>query len=115
MKEAKFTARFAKSLAKLGGSLVTIHGNMYVVNMPDRYLCHRTWRGLVEFKREGGRLGDGQRATIEKLWRQAPGSVFVVWPTRVECPWGDGWLEAPWDGDVRTLLEYFKRCEEAWP
>jgi hypothetical protein len=79
MKESKFTKRTCEGLESLGAMILPVVANAKMPpGWPDRYVCHRSWDGWLEFKKDDGRLRKIQRAVLERLDVRIPGRALVV-------------------------------------
>lgn len=105
MPESDFTARIVRELRARNAVVCVIHQGRYSTpGTPDRYVCHRYWTGLLEFKDEGTRLRPEQRAMIREIRRRVPWAAFVVRaPGFVEDERGE--VLAEFDGTGHDLVE----------
>ena len=86
--ECEFTGWFCGELAKVNALTIALVGHeMQVTGLPDRYVCHRGFRGWLEFKRNDRGVTAAQRVVLQGLLdrgdcamvvRVTPASDFVA-------------------------------------
>jgi hypothetical protein len=66
--ESSFTRWFCECIKKANGYCVPIVGaKMQRTGLPDRYICHRRFRGWCEFKKDDRHLAKIQRTVLDCL------------------------------------------------
>ena len=66
--ECELTRWLCTELEHVGATTIALVGHeMQRAGLPDRYVCHRSWRGWVEFKRNDGSVKTGQRVMLQRL------------------------------------------------
>lgn len=105
MTESEWTRDICAGIRLCNGIVQAIVGSkMQDPGWPDRFICHRYWRGHIEFKGAKTRLTDKQRIIIRGLRERQPGSAYVVrYPDRIEDHEGE--LLATFDGTALGLLK----------
>jgi len=79
MKEGQWTRKVCASLKKCNAVIFAcVAQAMQEPGWPDRWICHRRWRGWLEFKGVNTRLSAIQRKKIDDLNARQPGSAYVV-------------------------------------
>lgn len=79
MSEKEFTARLTRGLRDCNAVVCVIHQTRYSTpGTPDRYVVHRRWHGMLEFKDDDTKLRPDQRVVIREMNRRRPGSALVV-------------------------------------
>jgi len=75
--ESAFTRWFCREIQRVNGvTLAIVASAMQRSGLPDRYVCHKKFRGWLEFKKDDGRLSTAQRITLNKL--EANGDTCLV-------------------------------------
>jgi len=103
MKECAWTRKMCRELERCNAVVFAcVAHKMQAPGWPDRWVCHRRWRGWLEFKGDNTRLTALQRKRIRDLNDRQPGSAFVVrHPNRIEdC---DGNLIATFNSAIELL------------
>jgi hypothetical protein len=76
--ESEFTRAWSRRCEDLGAMVIALVGSqMQQVGLPDRYVCHRRFRGWVEVKRDGGQLRAIQRINLEKIIARGDTATLV--------------------------------------
>ena len=76
--ESAFTRWFCEQLEHVNAVTIAIVANtMGRSGLPDRYVCHRRFRGWLEFKKNDARLSVAQRLTLDELAERGD-TVMVV-------------------------------------
>ncbi len=66
--ESDFARWFCKRLEAVNAFVIPVVGSRMQKNgVPDRYVCHRDFRGWLEFKKDKGKVTDLQRITMLRL------------------------------------------------
>lgn len=85
MLESKWTREVCKELEELGAKVVAfVAQKMQEPGIPDRYICHRFWRGFLEFKGATTRLQTNQRMFISAINLRGGNAFVVRYPGFVE-------------------------------
>lgn len=124
--EASFTRWFCGALEACGAETLTLGGGnvRQQSGLPDRYACHRAFRGWLEFKRGSNRVKTHQKILMNRLVDR--GDVCLVVRYRqgeiceIEDPDGEslGWVDLTplyclSEGDCgRRLVEELAKAEE---
>ena len=66
--ESAFTEWFCRCVERVNGYTLAFVGHtMQTSGIPDRYICHKNWRGWVEFKRDERVVRTNQRVVMQSL------------------------------------------------
>ena len=79
MTETQFTKWFCGCITKCNGLCLTFVGgnSMQQSSLPDRFIAHTLFRGWCEFKKDNGRLSEGQRVTLRALGDRGCNALIV--------------------------------------
>lgn len=75
--ESAFTRWFCKMIERVNGVTFAFVGStMQGSGIPDRYICHKKFRGWIEFKKDDYKLSKLQKLTLQSLHER--GDVALV-------------------------------------
>lgn len=67
-RECELTRWLCAELERANAVTIALVGHeMQRAGLPDRYVCHSSWRGWVEFKRNDGAVSAAQRVVLQRL------------------------------------------------
>jgi hypothetical protein len=103
MNEIEWTRRVCGSLREMNAIVFAVVGQAkQQPGWPDRYICHKRWRGWVEFKGRDTVVTKRQRKVLRDLTERGDNAVVARFPGYVES-WG-GEVLGTFDGTGRGLL-----------
>ncbi len=110
-KETYHTRKLCRSLEAQGALTYPLIQDEYTpAGWPDRYICHRRWRGFIEAKALKGKLSKAQVQVLNALVARGE-SVFVLW---FSADWTEIMLQRH-DGKCSQWgrwSSFFSLCEE---
>ncbi len=76
--EGAFTRWFCKELEKVNAATVAFVGSsMQKASIPDRYVCHRYFRGWLEFKKDRGKVKPAQQVFMNRFTERGETCLVV--------------------------------------
>ena len=74
--ESEFNRWWSRCLRAAGAKVVAIVGTgVQEPGLPDRYVCHRRWRGWIEGKKDGGKLSTAQVIFLREMTQRGENVV----------------------------------------